>query len=100
MSMKKTLLISALAAAISTSVIGVASAATAQVTAPASFNVMVNDASITIRSIQSNGATLVSLRDLGSATGALFVVNVKAGVTAYFQGHAIELHADSKAATV
>ncbi|MBO7744270.1 hypothetical protein I8J29_08700 [Paenibacillus sp. MWE-103] len=100
MSMKKTLLISALAAAISTSVIGVASAATTQVTAPASFNVMVNDASITIRSIQSNGATLVSLRDLGSATGALFVVNVKAGVTAYFQGHAIELHADSKAATV
>ncbi|MFC4809376.1 stalk domain-containing protein [Paenibacillus sp. GCM10023250] len=100
MSMKKTILISALAAAISTSAIGVASAATTQVTAPASFSVTVNDASIMIRSIQVNGATLVSLRDLGTAAGARFIVNVKAGVTAYVQGRAVELHAGSKTATV
>lgn len=99
--MKKTLMISALAAALSTSVIGVASAATPQqTTATAPFNVMVNDSSIQVRSIQANGTTLVSLRDIGSATGALFVVNVKSGVTAYIQGHSVELHAGSAAAMV
>ena len=101
MSMKKTILISALAAALSTSAIGVASAATtSQVTAPASFNLMVNDASLQVRSVQANGTTLVSVRDLGSAAGALFVVNVKNGVTAYINGHSIELHAGSNAALV
>ncbi|QHW33925.1 hypothetical protein GZH47_26085 [Paenibacillus rhizovicinus] len=101
MSMKKTLMISALAVALSTSAIGVASAATQQQTsASVPFNVMVNDSNIQVRSVQANGTTLLSLRDLGSATGALFVVNVKSGVTAYIQGHSIELHAGSTAALV
>ncbi|WP_219838144.1 stalk domain-containing protein [Paenibacillus sp. R14(2021)] len=101
MSMKKTLLISALAAALSTSATGVVSAASAQnVVATSSFNLMVNDASISVGSIQKNGTTFVSLRDLGKAAGVLFVVNVKAGVTAYFHGHSVELHKGSKEALV
>lgn len=99
--MKKTLMISALAAALSTSAIGVASAATPQQTAATvPFNVMVNNSSVQVRSIQADGATLLSVRDLGSATGALFVVNVKSGVTAYIHGHSIELHANSATALV
>lgn len=61
---------------------------------------MVNDQSVQIRSIQANGSTLVSLRDLGAASGALFVVNVKSGVTAYIHGHSIEFHAGSNEALV
>ncbi|AZN42439.1 stalk domain-containing protein [Paenibacillus albus] len=102
MSMKKTLMISALAAALSTTATGVVSAATAnQVTsAAATLNVLVNDSSVQVRSVGTGDDAFVSLRDLGTAVGALFVVNVKAGVTAYFQGHAIELHADSNEAIV
>ncbi|SEM61390.1 stalk domain-containing protein [Paenibacillus sp. OV219] len=102
MSMKKTLMISALAAALSTTATGVVSAATAnQVTsAAATLNVMVNDSAVQVRSIQAQDAAFASLRDLGTAVGAIFVVNVKAGVTAYFQGHAIELHAGSNEALV
>lgn len=102
MSMKKTLMISALAAALSTTATGVVSAATAkQVTSAATtLNVMVNDTAVHVRSIQADGGTLISLRDLGSVLGAYFVVNVKAGVTAYYDLHSIELHNGSNEAIV
>ncbi|REE78896.1 copper amine oxidase-like protein [Paenibacillus taihuensis] len=102
MSMKKTLMITALAAALSTTATGVVSAATATgvTSAAATLNVMVNDTAVQVRTIQAQGAAFVSLRDLGTAIGALFVVNVKAGVTGYVAGHAVELHAGSNEAIV
>ncbi|RAP77678.1 stalk domain-containing protein [Paenibacillus montanisoli] len=98
MSMKKTLMISALAAALGTSAAGAASAAAAP--NATTVDLMINDQAIHVRSIQAGSQALYSLRDLGAAAGALFEVNVKAGVTAYFNNQAIELHAGSNAALV
>ncbi len=96
--MKKTLMISALAAALSTTAAGAVSAATAP--NAKTVDLMINDQAVNVRSIQAGSEALYSLRDLGAAAGALFEVNVKAGVTAYFNNHAIELHAGSNAAIV
>ncbi|MBP3961642.1 stalk domain-containing protein [Paenibacillus lignilyticus] len=98
MSMKKTLMISALAAALSTSAVSAVSAAS--VTNATTVNITINDTAFHVRSIQANNTVLYALRDLGTAAGVQFMVNVKSGVTAYFNNHAIELHAGSNAALV
>ncbi len=101
MSMRKTILVTALAAALSTSAISVVSAAAGTTkiqTQQASL--FINDAATTVRTITVNGVSLVSVRDLGTAVGALFVINLEGGVTAYFQDHAIKLNASSKQAVV
>lgn len=101
MSMRKTILVTALAAALSTSAISVvsASAGTTKIET-LQYSLFVNDAATTVRTITVNGVSLVSVRDLGTAVGALFVINPAGGVTAYFQGHAISLNASSKQAVV
>ena len=101
MSMRKTILVTALAAALSTSAISVVSAAagTSKIqTQQASL--FINDVATTVRTITVNGVSLVSVRDLGTAVGALFVINPEGGVIAYFQDHAIKLNASSKQAVV
>ncbi|BBH18950.1 hypothetical protein Back11_02950 [Paenibacillus baekrokdamisoli] len=101
MSMKKTLLVTALAAALSTSAISVVSAASVSTKIEVQqYSLFVNDAATTVRTVKVNGVTLVSVRDLGTAVGALFEVNPKGGVFAYFQDHAIALKASSNKALV
>ncbi|MFC5649123.1 stalk domain-containing protein [Paenibacillus solisilvae] len=101
MSMRKTILVTALAAAISTSAISVVSASAVTTTIETQqYSLFVNDAATTVRTVTVNGVPLVSVRDLGTAVGALFVINPAGGVTAYFQDHAIDLKASSKQAIV
>jgi Tol biopolymer transport system component len=101
MSMKRTIAVSILAAAVSASAAGGVQAASVKHTAVAEqLTALVNDAAVNVRSVKLNGITLYSVRDLGTAAGALFVVTGPGAVTAYFQGHAIELHSSSKQVTV
>ncbi|MBB3109560.1 hypothetical protein FHS18_001623 [Paenibacillus phyllosphaerae] len=97
MSMKKTVIISVLAAAVSTSVVSAASAATitaANVQVSQSL-VYINDVPAPVRTIVKDGVTLVSVRDLGAAAGALFAPGENRAIMAYINGHSIELHAGS-----
>ncbi|TYP74169.1 stalk domain-containing protein [Paenibacillus methanolicus] len=93
MSMKKTVIISVLAAAVSTSAVGAVSAAPAATASTQVTNstFYVNDAVTTVRTIVKDGVTLVSVRDLGVAAGATFTVTGGKTVLAYLNDVLVEL---------
>ncbi|MBW7476644.1 hypothetical protein K0T92_18145 [Paenibacillus oenotherae] len=97
MSMKKKIVVTALATALSVSMVGVVSAAQMKQTiATQQTSLSVNDSLASIRTVTLNGITYLSIRDLGNAVGIYFEVNDRGGVSAYFQEHAVELSALSK----
>jgi Tol biopolymer transport system component len=99
--MKKTLVITALAAAVSTSAVGVVSAAQMQqMIETQKSSLFVNDTAVSVRTVKVNGVSLVSVRDLGTAAGVYFVVNEKGGVKGFFMEHTIELRSGLKQITV
>src|SRR6185312_10278317 len=101
MSMKKTIVITALAAAVSTSIVGVVSAAQMQqMVETQKTSLFVNDTSTQIRTVKVNGISLLSVRDLGTAAGVYFVLNEKGGVKGFFMEHTIELRSGMKQITV
>ncbi|MBW7454938.1 stalk domain-containing protein [Paenibacillus sepulcri] len=100
MSMKKTLVITAIAAAVSTSAVGVVSAAQAQqIVATQQSLISINDNSVNVRSVTLNGQTLLSLRDLGTAAGIYFEENGR-GITAIYSEHMAALSGSSKEVSV
>ncbi|CAH1206367.1 hypothetical protein PAECIP111893_02530 [Paenibacillus plantiphilus] len=99
MSIKKTIVVTALATALSVSIVGAAAAAQTQMKqaiGTQQSSLSINDAMASIRSVTLNGITYMSIRDLGNAVGVYFEVNDKGGVSAFFQGHTIELRGLSK----
>lgn len=102
MSMKKTVIISVLAAAVSTSAVGAVSAAPAATASTQVTNgtYYINDAVTTVRTIVKDGVTLVSVRDLGAAAGATFSVTGGSTVQAYLNNVLVELQAGSATARV
>ncbi|MFB9330139.1 stalk domain-containing protein [Paenibacillus aurantiacus] len=102
MSMKKTVIISVLAAAVSTSAVGAVSAAPAATASTQVTNstFYVNDAVTTVRTIVKDGVTLVSVRDLGVAAGAIFTVTGGNKVLAYLNDVLVELQEGSATARI
>ncbi|MFD0712332.1 stalk domain-containing protein [Paenibacillus sp. GCM10027626] len=106
MSMKKTVMLSVLAAALSTSAaVSVSSTVSAAEAKSAnvqiqSFTLFVNDESKTVRVINYNGAKLVSVRDVGRAAGAMFGVEANGSINVYFEDRTIQLTDSSNVAIV
>ncbi|MCQ6559842.1 stalk domain-containing protein [Paenibacillus mendelii] len=89
--MKKTVMLTVLAAALSTSAAGVGSAASVTHSEAQPVTMFINDAAASIRALSYNGATLISVRDLGTAAGAWFEVGANSSVNVYYEGHTIQL---------
>ncbi|MGG3283330.1 stalk domain-containing protein [Paenibacillus solani] len=103
MSMKKTFVVSMVAAVLSTSVVSAGSAApavkpaaTAQVQ---NSTFTINGSTVVIRSLVKQGETLVSLRDVLSATGAQAEIH-DGTTTVKLNGHTLVLKSNSKEITV
>ncbi|UVI28509.1 stalk domain-containing protein [Paenibacillus spongiae] len=90
MSMKKTVMLSVLAAAISTSAAGAVSAASATYTQAQPVTLFINETAASVRALSYNGATLLSVRDTGTAAGARFEVSQNR-ILVHFDGRTIEL---------
>lgn len=99
--MRKAIAVSVMAAIVSTSAIGAASAAAATVK-PATASVQaqsatfkVNGNDVTLSVVKSNGETLIAIRDLSKALGAS--LSAKNGATvATLNGHTVELKPNAK----
>lgn len=98
--MKRALAVSVVAAVVGTSAAGAASAATPAKSAAAALQVQeatfaVNGTAVPFRVVRSNGETLVSIRDLGTAVGAQ--ISVHNGVTTVeLNGHKVEVKLNAK----
>jgi len=98
MSMKKTFVVSMVAAVLSTSVVSAGSAAPAVKPAAAAqvqnSTFTINGSTVVIRSLVKQGETLVSLRDVVSATGAQAEVH-NGTTTVKLNGHTLVLKSNS-----
>lgn len=97
MSMKKSLVISALVTALSIASVSAAAAAPAAPGAVQSVPLLINQSEAVIRSVETGGAILYSLRDLGSAARVYLTVQGHA-IVAWDGEHQVELKNASKAA--